>query len=209
MSVHSKRPRQRLSKDVRREQLLAAALRAFSKGGYHSTHVDHVIREAGVARGTFYLHFKSKHEVFAALVDRMLATFLSARPVIPEPKVRTVADVEVILSNSYRAMFATFREHRVPCRLLFEEAVGIDKGFAARLAQHFAVWHERVASTFSMFVKRRVARRDLDVDVSVDLVLGMVERLTRVYLLPDREPDIERLVRAVVALEVSGIRAAR
>ena len=77
----SPRPRTRLAKDDRRAQLLAAAERAFLRGGYHGTHVDDVIREAGIARGTFYLHFESKHAVFSALVDRMLTIFLAAKPV--------------------------------------------------------------------------------------------------------------------------------
>jgi AcrR family transcriptional regulator len=205
VSGTSPRPRRRLPRAQRREEILAAALQAFAKSGYHSTHVDDVIRAAGVARGTFYLHFTSKHDVFAALVDRMLAIFLDAKPEAPEPEIRRVADAETILRNSYRTLFDTFRRHRTLCRLLFEEAVGLDKGFADRLEEHFHVWHERVAGTLKLFVKRGVARRDLDVEVTADLVLGMVERVTRRHLFPERAPDLDRLVDAVVALELKGI----
>lgn len=202
------RRRTRLLPAARREQILAAALQVFGRGGYHSTHVDHVIRKAGVARGTFYLYFKSKHEVFAALVERMLTIFLEARPPLPEPEVRNLRDAEALLALSYRTLFQTFRQHRELCRLLFDEAVGIDKGFAELLARHFAVWHERVASTFRLFVDRGVARSDLDLEVTPDLVLGMVERLTRRYLFAEPEPDLDRLVGALVAFELRGIQRA-
>lgn len=201
--------RTRLPKEERREQILAAALKVFGQGGYHATHVDHVIREAGVARGTFYLYFQSKHEVFAALVERMLKIFLDARPAMPEPEVLSLADAEQLLRRSYHALFSTFRQHRELCRLLFDEAVGLDKGFADQLAKHFAVWHERVCSTFRLFVERGVARRDLDLEVTSDLVLGMVERLTRRYLFAPRAPDLERLVDGLVAFELHGIHKAR
>ena len=196
-----------MPKAERKEQILQAALKVFGKGGYHGTHVDHVIREAGVARGTFYLYFQSKHDVFAALVDRMLTIFLDARPPIPEPEIHAPADAEVVLTHSYRVLFETFRRHRHLCRLLFDEAVGLDKGFADLLAKHFRVWHERVASTFRLFVERGAARKDLDLEVTPDLVLGMVERVTRRYLFTERAPDIDRLVRAIVAFEIRGIRA--
>ena len=128
MSVQSTRPparrRTRLAKEERREQILTAALEVFGRGGYHGTHVDHVIRAAGVARGTFYLYYKSKHDVFAALVERMLKIFLDARPALPEPQIRTPADAETVLRASYTALFTTFRKHRELCRLLFDEAVG-------------------------------------------------------------------------------------
>jgi AcrR family transcriptional regulator len=209
MSVQLSRPRKRLAKEARRGQILEAALRAFCRGGYHGTHVGDVIREAGVARGTFYLHFQSKHDVFAALVDRMLQIFLDARPPVPEPEIRTIADVEHVLRSSYRTVLETFRRHRHLCRLLFDEAVGVDKGFTERLAKHFRTWHERVQGTFRLFVERGLARKDLDLEVTPDLVLGMVERVTRRYLLAYRAPDLDRIVDALVALELAGIRADR
>ena len=204
MSVR-KRPRTRLTKEDRREQVLAAALRAFLRTGYHGTHVDDVIREAGIARGTFYLHFDSKHDVFAALVDRMLRIFLDARPEEPDPEVRTLADAETLLRRSYRAVLETFRKHRQLCRLLFDEAVGVDKGFAEQLEQHVKTWHERIASTLESFVKRGVARRNLDVAVTADLVLGATERLARRHLFAERAPDMDRLIDALVALELRGV----
>lgn len=205
MPVQHRPTRRRLAPETRRQQILDAALKVFGRGGYHGTHVDDVIREAGVARGTFYLHFNSKHAVFAALVERMLAIFLEARPAAPEPDIQGPVEAEVVLRASYRTVFETFRRHKDLCRLLFEEAVGIDKGFTARLAEHFQVWHERVAATFRLFVKRGAARKDLDVDLSADLVLGMVERLTRVHLLGERVPDLDRLVEAIVSFELRGI----
>jgi AcrR family transcriptional regulator len=209
MPVHSKKPRRRLTAPARREEILEAALTVFGHGGYHSTHVDHVIREAGVARGTFYLHFKSKHDVFAALVDRMLGIFLTVRPSEPEPDVKGASDAEAVLRLSYRSLFETFRRHRRLCRLLFDEAVGLDKGFAGLLERHFRAWHERVRGTLRYFVQRGAARRDLDLDITADLVLGMVERLTRRHLVPEKAPDLGRLVDAVVTFEMRGIRAGR
>lgn len=197
--------RTQLSKEARREQLLEAALTAFERGGYHGTQVSDVIREAGVARGTFYLHFPSKHAVFAALVDRMLALFLEVRPAEPDPDVTSAADVETVLRRSYRTVFETFRGQRRLCRLLFEEAAGVDKGFTDAIARHFRAWHDRVARTLQLFVARGVARGDLDVALTGDLVLGMVERIARRHLFAERAPDLERLVDAVVALELRGI----
>src|SRR5262245_44500387 len=40
--------------------LLAAAVEVFAAKGYTATRVSDIVREAGVAQGTFYLYFKSK-----------------------------------------------------------------------------------------------------------------------------------------------------
>src|SRR5262245_11685180 len=123
-----------MSREERRENLLAAAARAFERGGYYGTHVRDVIREAGVARGTFYLYFRSKHDIFEALVERMLALFLETRPPGIEGDVQTAADAEAVLRRSLRTVLETFHRHRALVRLLFEEAVGLEKGFSQRLS---------------------------------------------------------------------------
>lgn len=53
----------------RKEQaLLEAGLRAFTAEGYDRASIETVAREAGVARGTFYLYFEDKLALFKALV---------------------------------------------------------------------------------------------------------------------------------------------
>ena len=51
-----------------------------------------------------------------------------------------------------------------------------------------------------------MARDELDVEVTAQMVLGMVERMTRRYLFTSRKPDIPRLVEALVSFEIRGIR---
>jgi len=48
----------------KREQILQAALTVFSTRGYRETRVDGVAKEAGVAKGTIYLYFESKEDMY-------------------------------------------------------------------------------------------------------------------------------------------------
>lgn len=48
----------------RREEILQAAITVFSTRGFGACLVDDIAREAGVAKGTLYLYFKSKHEMY-------------------------------------------------------------------------------------------------------------------------------------------------
>lgn len=62
--------------EVRREELMDAAQKLFLKKGFLATSVDEIVRDADVAKGTFYLHFKSKDDVMAALQARFIGLFL-------------------------------------------------------------------------------------------------------------------------------------
>ncbi len=59
--------------DIRRAEILQAAQRLFQTKGYAVTSVDEIVREAQVAKGTFYYYFKSKSDILEALARRMVA----------------------------------------------------------------------------------------------------------------------------------------
>lgn len=55
-------------KEARPQELLAAALDLFVERGYAATRLDDVAAHAGVSKGTLYLYFSNKEELFRAVV---------------------------------------------------------------------------------------------------------------------------------------------
>ncbi|HBX57693.1 TetR/AcrR family transcriptional regulator [Pseudomonas sp. UBA2684] len=53
----------------KRDQLLSTALALFYREGYHSTGIDRILAESGVAKMTLYKHFKSKDELILAALQ--------------------------------------------------------------------------------------------------------------------------------------------
>lgn len=62
-----------MTADARREQVLAAATRAFAASGYAGTSTDAVAREAGVSQPYVVRMFGTKHELFLAVFTRAAA----------------------------------------------------------------------------------------------------------------------------------------
>lgn len=54
-----------------RRKLLAAAEEEFGERGFHTASINSITNRAGVAQGTFYLYYRSKDEIFRALVEHM------------------------------------------------------------------------------------------------------------------------------------------
>ena len=57
-------------KRATRGLLFDVAMRLFERAGYASVSVDDIVREASVARGTFYFHYESKEDVLYEAVRR-------------------------------------------------------------------------------------------------------------------------------------------
>src|SRR6516164_4602069 len=55
-----------------RESLLDAMERLLARYGYKKTTMDDLAREAGIGKGTIYLHFPSKEEVALSSIDRVV-----------------------------------------------------------------------------------------------------------------------------------------
>ena len=70
------KPRWTRRKDARPQELLAAALALFVERGYAATRLDDVAARAGVSKGTLYLYFASKEELFRAVVRENLVPVL-------------------------------------------------------------------------------------------------------------------------------------
>jgi AcrR family transcriptional regulator len=63
---------------ARREAILAAALDEFAERGFAGARLEDVARRAGVAKGTIYLYFRDKEELFQELVRSALSPFVAA-----------------------------------------------------------------------------------------------------------------------------------
>jgi AcrR family transcriptional regulator len=63
---------QDLKKEKRRRAIIRASLRVFSRKGYETTALDEIAREARLAKGTLYLYFKDKEDLYFHVMLSML-----------------------------------------------------------------------------------------------------------------------------------------
>ena len=81
--------------------ILSAAQEVFAELGYEGTTVRDIIRKTNLASGTFYNYFKSKEEVFEALMDDRA---LKVRPKLNEVR-KDAADFPTFLRETFRSFF--------------------------------------------------------------------------------------------------------
>lgn len=95
-------------KERQREERAALILEAASailvEKGYHEMSIDEIAAQVGISKGTVYLHFASKEDLVATLIERQVIEFLAlVDQVISEPS--TVrARLEGILQQTYSAI---------------------------------------------------------------------------------------------------------
>ncbi len=65
-------PRYRRRKEDRPDEIAEAAFEAFAANGYSATKVEDVARRAGVSKGLLYLYYKTKEELFKAVIRNVV-----------------------------------------------------------------------------------------------------------------------------------------
>lgn len=83
---------------------MESAIKLFSNTGYNKASVDDICAEAGISKGAFYHHFKSKQELFLALLDGWLQTIDSA---IEASKDMTAPETFMQMTEAFPYIFET------------------------------------------------------------------------------------------------------
>ncbi|MBK8938565.1 MAG: TetR/AcrR family transcriptional regulator [Polyangiaceae bacterium] len=65
----------------RRRSILEAARHHFAKNGYHHTNIDHICQHLDISRGTVYLYFSNRRDVFLGILDDARERLENAEPV--------------------------------------------------------------------------------------------------------------------------------
>src|SRR3954468_9438563 len=67
-------PRWRRLPEERPRQILAAALEVFGEHGLATARLDDIAKRAGLSKGTIYLYFSNKEELFREMVRQLIVT---------------------------------------------------------------------------------------------------------------------------------------
>jgi AcrR family transcriptional regulator len=90
----------------RRAELVAAARKLFSEKGAGETSVSDIVREVGVAQGTFYWHFKSREDILNAVLEQMADEICgSLEKIASRPGLSAVAKIKRMRSSVPLACF--------------------------------------------------------------------------------------------------------
>ncbi len=100
-------------REFRVREILNATCRVVARHGFQGATVERVAEEAEIAKGTVYLYFQNKDELFTAAVEQGIQNFTSqvrtqvAEALTPLEKLQGLIEVSLELSDTYRDFFKT------------------------------------------------------------------------------------------------------
>jgi AcrR family transcriptional regulator len=96
--------------EARREAILAAALDEFAARGFAETRLDDIAKRARVAKGTIYLHFQDKEDLFQELIRSALSPIVMILEAAPSADLPLRALAEQLVVTFVREVYGTRRK---------------------------------------------------------------------------------------------------
>ena len=185
----------RVPLDVRREQLLDAAIQVIVREGYAGVSVDAIAREAGVTRPVVYGAYADLGDLLGALLDRQQARALTQlAEVLPDrldPHV--LADPDGFLLDALRALIDRVSNDELTWRPILLAPQGTPEVVRERIDADRERIRHQLAELLSVGVELRGGPA-IDVEITSHALIAVMEHFGRLLLEDPAQFDPERLV---------------
>jgi AcrR family transcriptional regulator len=183
---------------------VAAAQQVFGEKGYHAATVDDITRAASVAKGTFYLYFQEKREVYYEVVAGFFRLIMDIGESVAKEAVG--GDFLARAELAAQEILQVFLANRELARLAHRDSMGRDPDLEKLVRGFYRELAEVEAANIRRGVELGLIREDADPMLTAYAHIGMAERLL-LQLLDDPSdlPPPKVLVREMVRLAFVGL----
>ncbi|WP_319524312.1 TetR/AcrR family transcriptional regulator [uncultured Desulfosarcina sp.] len=177
-----------------RQQLVSAAIDVFHDNGFQNTRISDIVARAGLAQGTFYLHFKSKENIFNHICSEFKTMFLNLLD-------RSAADmfagdcVEAVRSSLKafnRELIALFAANYKMAQLLFVEGRSYRGTFAQLFESIYAAFIEKIVAHLAIGREKGHIAFD-DAETEAAFLIGLFDSSLFYFLRIRNQIDIDAL----------------
>ena len=156
-----------------KEKIIESAVECFARTGFDRTKMDDIANLSDVSKGTLYLYFKSKEDLFYGICQSSLKK-------VKEQLDGMLITKENLVSDAQR--FYDFFQKRVnPYHnmVLLEMSVMATRNPRLRrvLMQHRVNQHQVISEFIGLQIRKGFARRDIDKDAIASGLIGLYEGL--------------------------------
>jgi len=198
-----------------REALLATARTEFARRGLEGARIEDITRRAGLSKGAFYLHFRSKEEAFRLLVERLLGALEEQVSRRHDEQEVLEAELGPLGSDAERLAQLIDAECRWDTAMLEvlwhnrQIVAAVDSAASRPVARLLDGFRKRISATVATNLQslqdRGQMRPELDPVAAADLIVGAYEAFGRRMAAQRQKPDLAAWSRTVLQVFYLGV----
>ena len=192
------------SKDNSKEQILEAAMKVFVKNGFSETRMDDIAENSGLSKGAIYHHYKSKKDLFLALIDFWEEYFFFKIFFNKDVESKNSAD---LLRDMAKDMIETFknRKYILLAELEFWSLANHDEDVRAKTEALYIKLMKLIRTIISKGVSSNEFKK-LDVDVAALSVMTSLQGVIWFSIFQDKNISAEQYLNNVIEFIIFGFK---
>ncbi len=173
-------------------KILSAALKMFHESGFHNSGTQDIVSLAGVSKGSFYNHFKSKDALGLAVLEYYWESHQDSLSLLKAPNQKPLERIE----NYFKSI--AYDEKGCLIGNFSTALAGVDE-FRLRLADVFSMWNSKIETCISEGQTDGTIRTDEDAKTLAEFVTASYEGAI-LKAKVDRDPAIlERFRQSILS----------
>ncbi len=189
-------------KEQYRSEILHVAAQVFARHGFHLTTMEAVAEECGWSKGTLYLYFKSKEDLFFSILiektDQFSITLLS--------ELTSSQSIEGKIAAFIDAMFRFFTENKHFFQLVITEQgkvmQGSDSGMREKLINQ---QHAQIETVSQALAQGMPANNPVTANILAGSIIGAIHLHLINWLMAGEAVDLDDIKRQIKNLFINGI----
>jgi AcrR family transcriptional regulator len=156
-----------------RERIVQAAIENFAKHGFDRTRMDDIANTSDLSKGTLYLYFNSKEDLFYAICERNVERLKEQLSTLFRKKEDVLSDAKVFYEN--------FRKITHSSDVVFFEMIAEssrNKKLHESMYEMRVKTHQAVVESLRFQIKSGIFRKDIDVNALATGLIALYDGLT-------------------------------
>lgn len=175
----------------RKEEILEAGPDIFSEKGYFNSKVAEIVEAVGIAKGTFYLYFDSKKDLFLEMINHY--ELLMKKNIDLEVLDQDKITLETKLSQLIKNYFDFYLENEKLTNIIKREAVSIDDDFFDELQKMKIANDQIFKEIYDSLLANNEISTENDYEIFVNLFSGVINSyIMRNSIILEKDIDFEK-----------------
>ncbi|OGB91123.1 MAG: hypothetical protein A2Z31_08450 [candidate division NC10 bacterium RBG_16_65_8] len=168
-------PKTKHATDVRREQIVEAAMKLIANRGTRGTTTKAIAEECGISEGALYRHIESRDRILSLVVDRIGAGLTQNLRQVERTADTPLDQVEAL----FLGQVTFLEEHRGIPRLAFSEDVHLHRpDLRIQMAINVEVYFGRIRALAEAGKRTGCIRPDVSAETVATMLVGTIQALS-------------------------------
>lgn len=194
-----------MNRRKREDLILDAAVKVFIRRGYQKANVSELVAQAQVARGTFYLYFKSKADVLEHMVNRFMTAVLQGVSKINAASYLPDQDLSAYFRQSSSDLILCLTQHRKVAQLILFHANTLDAKTQSKISVYMEQMVRIVKSSIDAAARAGLFRAVSDSEVVARCLIGSVKEWLTAWIAQGESFELESKIGVMIDYLLAGL----